>query len=244
MKDKKPSLRDLDKKRFLFFNIGLIASLSLALIAFEWKSIEKVYTFDSVDPIDFADVDHVPKIVPQPEPELPKDKPKKEEPQAKIIDKVKIVDNTQDVIDIITLIPLIDKEDTLEHVDRVVDTSEVEVIDWVHAQSLPMYKGCNSNISLQEQKACYEKSVANHIRSAFKYPKHCKAMGVEGRVYVAYVVDEQGKVTDVNAFRGQECLRAEAERIVSSLPQTLKPAMQRGKAVKMKYSVPIVFKLR
>ena len=76
-----------------------------------------------------------------------------------------------------------------------------------------------------------------------KYPPMAKEYNITGKVYVRFVVDKSGSVTNVEVVRGvDKSLDAEAVRVIKSLPK-YKPGKQRGKAVKVMFTVPINFTL-
>ena len=82
-----------------------------------------------------------------------------------------------------------------------------------------------------------------YIQKNIKYPPIAKEYGITGKVYVSYVVDKTGYVTNVKIVRGvDKNLDAEAVRVVKSLPK-YKPGIQRGKAVRVMFTIPINFTL-
>lgn len=88
-----------------------------------------------------------------------------------------------------------------------------------------------------------EKALMNDIMGKIKYPEEARKNGVQGKVYVSFVVDEQGKVTNAKIERGVESsLDKESLRVVNEL-QTWKPGREKGKAVKVAYTVPINYVL-
>ena len=86
-------------------------------------------------------------------------------------------------------------------------------------------------------------ALMKYLADSFKYPPSAKAKGVYGRVFVKFVIDKTGAVTNVEIIRGVDPeLDAEALRVVKAMP-AWKPGSQRGKAVPVTYQVPINFKL-
>ena len=76
------------------------------------------------------------------------------------------------------------------------------------------------------------------------YPEEAKKDGIQGRVFIGFVIEEDGSVSNVRNLRGVDSeLDAEAMRVVESMPKW-KPGMQRGQAVRVSYILPIVFKLQ
>ena len=85
--------------------------------------------------------------------------------------------------------------------------------------------------------------LMKYIKKNIKYPKIAKDYNITGKVYVSFIVDKTGSVTNVKVVRGvDKNLDAEAVRVIKSLPK-YKPGKQRGKAVRVMFTIPIKFKL-
>jgi protein TonB len=82
-----------------------------------------------------------------------------------------------------------------------------------------------------------EEHVANH----FKYPVQALDLGIQGKVFVVFVIDKDGYISNIRSRGPDKILEKEAERIIKLLPRMI-PGKQRGRPVKVPYSVPIVFK--
>ena len=81
------------------------------------------------------------------------------------------------------------------------------------------------------------------IQENVKYPEKAREYNITGKVFVSFIVDKQGNVTNVKIVRGvDKNLDAEAKRVVSSLPK-YKPGKQRGKPVRVMFTIPINFTL-
>ena len=88
-----------------------------------------------------------------------------------------------------------------------------------------------------------ETALMNDLIGAIKYPEEAKKNGVQGKVFVSFVVDEQGKVTNAKIERGVEAsLDKESLRVVNGL-KAWKPGTEKGKAVKVAYTIPINYAL-
>jgi len=86
-------------------------------------------------------------------------------------------------------------------------------------------------------------ALRKFIAQNIQYPEICKENGISGRVFVKFVVDEKGGVRDVKVIRGVDpALDAEAVRVVKGLPK-YNPGKQRGKPVRVSFTIPITFKL-
>lgn len=107
----------------------------------------------------------------------------------------------------------------------------------------PQFKACK-DIAKDQAKDCFYDQLNKHIKKNLKYPKEAKKNNIEGKVHVLFIINEEGKVTDLKtkAQKGTELLEVEAIRIIKKLPQFI-PATQRGRKVKTSYAIPIEFKL-
>ena len=87
-------------------------------------------------------------------------------------------------------------------------------------------------------------ALMSYLSSNIKYPVVAQENGVQGRVIVAFVVERDGSITDVKVARSVDpSLDREAQRVVKSMPKW-KPGKQNGSAVRVKYTVPVVFRLQ
>jgi len=85
--------------------------------------------------------------------------------------------------------------------------------------------------------------LMKYIKKNVNYPKIAKEYNITGKVYISFIVDKTGSVTNVKVVRGvDKNLDAEAVRVIKSLPK-YKPGKQRGKAVRVMFTIPIKFKL-
>jgi periplasmic protein TonB len=88
-------------------------------------------------------------------------------------------------------------------------------------------------------------ALMQYLSSNIKYPEECRKMGVEGKVFVKFIVDATGNIINVQVLRGVvdgKLLEKEAMRVVQSMPKW-KPGTQGGKAVSVYFTLPISFKL-
>lgn len=132
---------------------------------------------------------------------------------------------------IVGKLELEDSEDTLEK------------IPFNLVEEIPLFSKCK-NEPIVKQVGCFEEQMSTHIKKYFNYPKKAMADGIEGRVLVQFTIDELGNVADIRTRspKGGELLGEEAERIINKLP-TFVPGKQQGKIVKVKYGIPIGFKI-
>ncbi len=118
-----------------------------------------------------------------------------------------------------------------------------EIFNFAVVEDRPIYPGCE-NVSKDERYMCFQQGIMKHISINFQYPAIPKEMGVSEKIFVQFIIDKTGKITNALVVRGKDKhLKEEALRLVNSIPK-LQPAMQRGKPVPCSFTVPINFKLQ
>ena len=91
--------------------------------------------------------------------------------------------------------------------------------------------------------ACFQEMMQKHIRKNFRYPEIAQEMGVQGRVNVMFTIQKDGSIGNIRYRGPDKNLEAEALRIIEKLPR-MTPGKQRGRAVRVPFSIPITFKLQ
>ena len=223
MKTKKQNRVNLDKKRNLFFLIGLTIALGVSLMAFEWKTDTKTrLTLDANWNLD--EVEMLP-ITRPPEP-----------PKPKIVKKIHLVDlkvvkdDEPDVPDLDVFNTEFTDEPLLDVPFDDDDDDDNTIIDWVLIQDKPTFKGGMDALN-------------RFLVENTKYPEIAKTNEIEGVVYVEFVIGKDGVVKDVKIKRGIDpYLDREALRVMNLMPKW-KPGRQRGQAVNVSFILPFRFKL-
>ena len=144
--------------------------------------------------------------------------------------EAKAVKSTEEVVQVATAL-----KDTAKPVE--VKYIPVEVTEKL--QGTPFYE-------VVEQMPEYPGGIAasmEYIQKNMRYPEAAEKNGTQGRVTVQFIIDKEGNVTNPKVLRSvDKDLDAEAIRLVGAMPKW-KPGMQKGKAVAVKYTLPVVFKL-
>lgn len=117
------------------------------------------------------------------------------------------------------------------------DNSAVKV-----AEVMPVLISCNDVVDLEKRQSCTNDGIMSHIMSELVYPEEAREKGLEGTVVVEFVVNQKGLVSDVKILRGLGPLDEAALEVVRGLP-TFSPGTENGKAVNVKYALPIRFSL-
>lgn len=212
--------------RFVYFQLGLLISFSLTFFAFEWTTYYSVKELKGVKVID----DDIETVLPPVNPEVEKPIVKTEPTISKNVDELIIVDKLPEK-------PFDEskKEEPYEapKFDKKWVPVEPPVIDpdpIDYPDEMPGFIGG-------------DKALFEYLSKNTKYPQREKQIGVEGKVYVEFVVGKNGEITDVKVLRGvSEAIDAEAVRVIKAMPNWL-PGKQKGRAVKVRYKMPISFKL-
>lgn len=229
MKPKKTERANLEKRRGLYLEIGLVVVLVAALVAFNVKSydqeaieVEQRTAADEAEEMVINTVEETPP--PPPEPEVPE-----------VSTEVNIIDNDAESENELTteMFQELEKQENIEITPVTVEEEEEEKEDEIFqvVEQDPEFPG--------GIEALYK-----FIQSNLKYPQLARDNNIEGRVFVQFVVEKDGSVSNVKAARdiGGGC-GAEAVRVVKSMPKWA-PGKQRGKAVRAAYTLPVVFKLQ
>ncbi len=226
MINKKSKKADLENKRNTFFLLGLLIALGLVLFAFEWKTTpQKPMNFENTSVGVDDDVF------------IPSTPPEKGEPPQQLIEApvFNLVDNNAIIDDEFLGFDSDFDEDNQDLLDFVFTSGndKTEEIDepFISVQDMPEFPGG-------------EKALLNYLATKVKYPVIAQENGIQGKVFVSFVVDEKGNITNVTLLRGvDKSLDNEAIRVVRSMPKW-KPGKQRGKAVKVSFTLPITFQLQ
>ena len=228
MEIKKSPKADLEGKKTTWFLVGLVLILAAMFVAFEWTKRDVVITAGS----GIVDVPFEEEMVPITQQEEPKQAPPPPE-APKVEEVLQIADNDANVQES-TIQSNEDKGQAVEirYVPEVVEEEEVEEQQIFQVvEEMPEFPGGMAE--------CL-KFLAKNI----KYPTIAQENGVQGRVIVQFVVNQDGSIVDPVVVRSVDpYLDKEALRVIKMMPKW-KPGKQRGKAVRVKYTVPVTFKLQ
>ena len=226
MEEKKSPKANLENKKLMFIQIGMIISLLIAWMAFEHKSYDK----REIDPsllnrevvLDEEMVEITKQEEQKPQPvEVPKQ-----------TTQLEIVQDDVEVEDI-EINAEVDQQEVIEEYVPV-EVEEEEVVEqeiFQIVEEMPAFPGG-------------EAKLMEYVAKNIKYPQIARETGIQGRVFVGFVVEPDGSVSNVKVLRGigGGC-DEEAMRVVNSMPKW-KPGKQRGKAVRVSYMLPVNFKLQ
>ena len=229
MEIKKSEKASMENKKLLFLEIGLVVSLLITYLAFEWTSKEtKVSTLDDTTEVVLEEeIIPITQETPPPPPAAPK--------IPILSDQIDIVDDEIELEDDMFM----NLEDDASLGVEIMDYVEVEE-EVVEEEAIPF--------QLVEEKPSFQGGDANQfskwVNQRLVYPEIAKENGVQGRVTLQFTVEKDGTVTKVKVLRGVDpSLDKEAVRVVSQSPKW-KPGKQRDRAVPVTYTFPVIFQLR
>jgi periplasmic protein TonB len=223
MEAKKTPKADLESKKRVFLQIGIILALVAVWSAFEWRQYERQVIDLGVLEIDFIEEEDIP--ITRPETPPPPPPP---EPSMELI----IVDDDVEVDEEF----MIDMEATVftevsDFAPIIVEEEEVaEDVIFTVVEDQPSFPGG-------------DEARMRFLQENLRYPTMAREAGIQGTVFVTFVVERDGSVTDVRVLRGiGGGLDEEAVRVVRMMPRW-NPGRQRGQAVRVQFNMPIRFVL-
>ena len=232
MEVKKTSRSNLENKRFIFREIGFIVALSMVFFAFETKYYQEEAKEISF-PVETSDIEEVlPVFVPQ----------RASQPLPKIsvkpLDFIEIVENEMDFENEMDVVD--DNENTKgsltgkatdwqSEYGNTDETGEGDGdIPFITVEKMPRFNG----------------DLNTWLRKNLRYPARCAEMGIGGKVFIEFVVEKDGSISSINVVRSADPdLSQEAIRVVKAMTKWI-PGMQRDKAVRVRFTIPITFQLR
>ncbi len=227
MELKKSKKANLENKKGVFVQVGLVFALAIILIAFEWTT--KPDLLDDTEMVTAIQFEDEMIITRREEP--PKEEPKPEAP--KVAEVLEIVENDA-VIEDFDFDMEVDDETEYDFtmMDDEDENIEEEQIFYI-VEDMPTFNGGEPALE-------FRKYIANNL----EYPEIAAENGISGRVIIQFAVNSVGKVVDANVVRSVDpALDKEAIRVVMASPKW-SPGRQRGKAVKVLFTFPINFVLQ
>jgi len=223
MEIKKKPEADLQRRKFLFFNIGLVLSLAIVVTAFEWRFYEDGNVMDlGTTDEEFEDLIDIP----------PTEQPPPPPPQIQQPEIIEVPDEEE-------------IEEEIE-IELDIEVTEETVIEDVVFEEAPEEEEAEEIFTVVEDQPAPEGGMGKFykfVKKKLKYPSQARRMGIEGKVFVQFVVDKDGSITEVQAIKGIGAgCDEEAVRVIKASPKW-KPGKQRGRAVKVRMVLPITFKL-
>ncbi|MBQ2290820.1 MAG: energy transducer TonB [Paludibacteraceae bacterium] len=232
MQLKKSLKASLEDKKLVYTLMGFVLVLSICFVAFEWTAKPTVYV-DNNDADDGYEEEIVQQTVQ--EEELP--------PEEEIIEEV--IEEIQQNIDELVVV---DDDVETQEIDLQTQDEEIELIVEKPAEVEVEEEEEEQIFTIVEKNPEFpggQQAMLRYVAENIKYPVIAQENGVQGRVVCQFVVEKDGKPSNIKVVRssGDDSLDKEAVRVISSMPKW-KPGMQQGKPVRVTFTLPVAFRLQ
>lgn len=230
MEVKKSPKADLERGKTLSVLMGFVVGLAVMFVGFEWSTRDVMVVKES---------DQVQDIIAEEEVEITRPEntpPPPPPPPAPVVTEVlNVVEDDVELEqqDILTSEDTQEAAQTAVYTPPAVEEEEEESAQQIFTvvEEMPEFPGGNGEL-------------LKYLAKSIKYPVIAQENGIQGRVICAFVVNRDGSIVDAEVLRGVDpSLDKEALRVINAMPKW-KPGKQRGKPVRVKYTVPVTFRLQ
>ena len=237
MEPKKNPKSDLNRRSMIFFQIGMVLMLFITWRAIENKTYEKAEI--NQDMLNLGD--DLEEDIPITDMNIPPPPPPPPPPAPEVIE---VIEDEADIEETIIESAEVNQEEEIMEIDEI-EEAEEEIADVPFAviENVPVYPGCEKKRSNAEKKKCMSEKVQKFVQKKFN-TELAGDLGLEGRqrIAVQFKIDKNGDVVNVRARAPHPKLEQEAVKVVKALPKMV-PGRQRGTAVGVLYSLPILFQV-
>ncbi|MCH3881082.1 MULTISPECIES: energy transducer TonB [Tenacibaculum] len=237
MEIKKNPKSNLENYSKLFMQLGLVLALFVTYVAIEQKTYDK--SVSSLADANMANEIEEETIIIQNTPPPPPPKT----PPPPTPEKIEVVEDDKEVEETVIETTETDETEAVE-VEEIVEVEEeeevVEDVPFSIIEEVPVFPGCTGTKA--QKKDCLNKKMRKHVQRNFD-AELANELGLapgKKKIYVQFKIDKDGSITAINARAPHPRLKKEAIRIAKKLPK-MKPGRQRGKAVRVGYTLPITF---
>ena len=237
MEPKKNPKSDLNRRSMIFFQLGMILILFITWSAIENKTYDKSQiTQDMLNLGDELDED-----IPITDQNIPPPPPPPPPPAPEVIE---VIEDEDDIEETIIESAEVNQEEEIVEIDDIEEADEeIDDVPFAVIENVPIYPGCENKKNNAEKKNCMSEKVQKFVQKKFNTDL-AGDLGLEGRqrISVQFKIDKYGNVVNVRARAPHPKLEQEAVKVVKALPKMI-PGKQRGKAVGVLYSLPILFQV-
>ena len=238
MEPKKNPKADLKQWSNIFLLLGLAIMFGVALTALEWKTYDKSDLAGDMANLGDDLEEEIPitqTITPPPPPPPPPPAP----------EVIEVVEDEEEVEETIIESTETNQDEEIVEIEDIEEAVEEEIVEvpFTVIENVPIYPGCESAGNNAAKKKCMEEKIRKYVGKKFN-AELANDLGLEGkqRISVLFKIDQNGNVTGVRARAPHPKLEQEAKKVINGLPKMV-PGKQRGKAVIVSYSLPILFQV-
>ena len=237
MESKKNPKADISRNASLYFALGLALMVFLSYTTINWKVYDKsaidIGTVN-MDELDDEEIPLLEQVVPPPPPPPPPAAP----------EVIEVVEDEEEVEETVIESTETDQEEEIEIEDLEIDEVEEDIeVPFAVIENVPIFPGCDKGNNAERRK-CMSQKITKFVQRKFNTDL-AGDLGLSGRqrINVIFKIDKNGDVVGVRARAPHPRLEKEAARVINLLPK-MKPGKQRGKAVIVPYSLPIIFQVQ
>ncbi|HJA98806.1 MAG TPA: energy transducer TonB [Candidatus Alistipes avicola] len=225
MEIKKSRKADLENRRGIFLEIGLVIALAIVIGAFGCKSKER-----NVEKVDMVLAPIETDLVEITRPDQPQEQPQVKKVEMNVISDVfQLVDNSTKTNTELNFIEF-DADMSIS----VAPPKEEEIVEepiFVVAEKMPSFMGGDLT------------TFRTWVQQRLKYPAIAQEYGISGQVILEFVVEKDGTLSNIVVLRTPDnSLSEEAIRVLKTSPKW-EPGLQRNKPVRVKYTLPVIFRI-
>lgn len=217
----------------IILGIGFMLAFGTSIRAFTYRDkpqqVEE-FVMETIDDELAIEAPQTEQVKPPPPPPPP--------PEIQVVEDDEILEDEPEIEDIEI------EEDEIVEVPEIIEPEEAPVEQEIFTivEDMPKFKGCE-NLTGNEATTCTNTEIQKFIAKNIVYPPMALENDIEGKVFVRFVVNPKGEVTDVTIAKGADSLLDNAAlKLVKTMPN-FTPGKQRGKAVPVQYIIPINFKI-
>jgi protein TonB len=238
MKSKKNPKADISRNASMYFAIGLALMVFLSYMTINWKVYDKDATdigFVNMDALDDEEIPIIEQVIPPPPPPPPPAAP----------EVIEVIEDEEEVEETVIESTETDQEEEIEIEDLEIEEVEEDIeVPFAVIENVPVFPGCEKKKNNADRRSCMSEKITRFVQRKFNTDL-AGDLGLSGRqrINVIFKIDKTGNVVGVRARAPHPRLEKEAQRVINMLPK-MKPGKQRGKAVIVPYSLPIIFQVQ
>ena len=241
---KKLPTKQLEKFSTIFTQLGLVLVLFIVYMALEHKTEQKTLAVFEPEVTNITYVEPNTEVLFVKEPKL---KPKIQVHKQQFIPDAEIKKGKDDIIETIINIPedepvQLNIDDVITE-DEPIDDNIPDTVPFLLIENAPVFKGCEA-LSKEENKKCFDKKMMQFVQRNFDI-NLANELGLRAgkhKIFTQFIIDDNGNVVDIKINAPHVKLKNETQQLIEKLPK-FTPGKQRNKAVKVKYALPITFRV-
>ena len=142
------------------------------------------------------------------------------------------------LIVLLLFIPLVSFGQEIQKQNKTFDELKT---NHLNIEDVPMFRSCK-NVFKSQRRECFQNKMTKHIRKHFYYPKYAFNRGIQGKVFVTFIIEKDGSISEIKTRGADKSLEKAALKIIKKLPKLI-PGKANGKPVRVPSSIPITWKL-